>query len=165
MKYKLVYTNSYQSTIGRHTKKTWKFWKKGFPLEPRYARMCTFSTKKLRHWHMRFETLACTILFLYQDTIQDSRLIRIHFHATSLYWGVFNILKITTTTHNDIVCVSFNSKSAHSILPIFIYKQKEDSLSFPTVSGSGGCGLSLLNKICIGAKCRDRDFYGVLIWF
>jgi hypothetical protein len=25
------------------------FEKKGFPLEPRYAGMCTFSTKKLRH--------------------------------------------------------------------------------------------------------------------
>jgi hypothetical protein len=30
---------------------------------------------------MQFETLARTILFLYQDTIQDSRLIRIHFRA------------------------------------------------------------------------------------
>jgi hypothetical protein len=33
---------------------------------------------------MQFETLACTILFLYQnhlDTIRDSRLIQIHFHA------------------------------------------------------------------------------------
>jgi hypothetical protein len=70
----------------------------------------------------------------------------------SLYWGVFNILNIMTTTHNDIVCISFNSKSAHSNPPIHIYMQKEDSLSYPTVLRSGGCGLSLLNKICIGAK-------------
>ncbi len=70
----------------------------------------------------------------------------------SLYQGVFNILKIMTTTHNDIVCISFNSKSAHSKPPIFIYMQKEDSLRFPTVLGSGGRGLSLLNEICIGAK-------------
>ncbi len=35
---------------------------------------------------------------------------------------------------------------------IYIYMQKEDSLSFPTVLGSGGCRLSLLNKICVGAK-------------
>ncbi len=32
---------------------------------------------------MQFETPARTISFLYQDTIQDSRLIRIHFHAKS----------------------------------------------------------------------------------
>jgi hypothetical protein len=70
----------------------------------------------------------------------------------SLYRGVFNILKITTTTHIDIVCISFNSKSAHSKPPIFIYMQKEDSLSFPTVLGSGGRGLSLLNEICVSAK-------------
>jgi hypothetical protein len=70
----------------------------------------------------------------------------------SLYRGVFNILKITTTTHNDIVCVSFNSKSAHSNPPIYIYMQKEDSFSFPTVLGSGGCGLSLLNEMCVGTK-------------
>ncbi len=59
-----------------------------------------------------------------------------------LYQGVFNILKIVTTTHNDIVCISFNSKSAHSNPPIFIYMQKEDSLSFPMVLGPRGCGLS-----------------------
>jgi hypothetical protein len=41
--------------------------KKGFPLEPMYAGICTCSTKKLRHWHMQFETPACTILFLYQN--------------------------------------------------------------------------------------------------
>jgi hypothetical protein len=29
--------------------KNFKFQKKGFPFEPRYAGMCTFSTKKLRH--------------------------------------------------------------------------------------------------------------------
>ncbi len=48
------------------------------PLEPRYAGMCMFSTKKLRHWCMQFETRACMVLFLYQihqDTIQDLRLI------------------------------------------------------------------------------------------
>ncbi len=72
--------------------------------------------------------------------------------AISLYWGVFNILKITATTHNDIVCIRFNSKSAQSNPPIYKYMQKEDSPSFPTVLGSGGCGLSLLNKICVGAK-------------
>ncbi len=70
----------------------------------------------------------------------------------SLYQGVFNILKITTTTHTDIVCISFYSKSAHNNLTIFIYMQKEDSLSFPTVLGSGGHGLSLPTKICVGAK-------------
>ncbi len=74
------------------------------------------------------------------------------YKIVSLYQGVFNILKITTTTHNDIVCISFNSKSAHSNPPIYIYMQKEDSLSFSMVLGSGGLGLSLLNKICIGAK-------------
>jgi hypothetical protein len=73
-------------------------------------------------------------------------------HTISLYQGVFNILKITTTTHNDIVHISFNSKSAHSDPPIFIYMQKEDSLSFPTILRPGGCRLSLLNEICIGAK-------------
>jgi hypothetical protein len=70
----------------------------------------------------------------------------------SLYGGVFNILKITTSTHNDIVCISFNSKSAYSNPPILIYMQKEDSHSFLTVLGSGGCGLSLLNEICVGTK-------------
>ncbi len=29
--------------------KKWKFQKKSFPFEPRYAGMCTFNTKKLRH--------------------------------------------------------------------------------------------------------------------
>ncbi len=75
-----------------------------------------------------------------------------HNSTISLYWGVFNILKITTTIHNDIVCISFNSKSAHSNPPIYIYMQKEDSLSFSMVLGSGGCKLSLLNKKCVGAK-------------
>jgi hypothetical protein len=74
------------------------------------------------------------------------------YKIVSLYRGVFNILKITTTTHNVIVCISFNSKSAHCNSPIYIYMQKEDSLSFPMVLGSGGPGLSLLNKKCIGAK-------------
>jgi hypothetical protein len=46
----------------------------------------------------------------------------------SLYWGVFNILNITTTTHNDIVCISFNSKSTHSNSPnIFIYAERGQS--------------------------------------
>ena len=70
----------------------------------------------------------------------------------SLYRGVFNLLKITTTTHNNIVCISFNSKSAHSNPPIFLYMQKEDSLSFPMVLGSGSCRESLLYKICVSAK-------------
>jgi hypothetical protein len=70
----------------------------------------------------------------------------------SLYRGVFNTLKITVTTHKDIVCISFNSKYAHSNPPIYIYMQKEDSLSFPMVLGSGGHGLSLLKEICVGAK-------------
>ncbi len=61
-------------------------------------------------------------------------------------------MKITTTTHNDIVCISFNSKTAHYNPPIFLNMQKEDSLSFPMVLGSGGRGQSLLNKICFGAK-------------
>ncbi len=38
-----------------------------------------------------------------------------------------------------------------SILPL-TYMQKEDSLSFPMVLGSRGGGLSLVNKICVGAK-------------
>ncbi len=71
--------------IGRHTKKTSKFQKKGFALEPRYVGMFTFSTKILRHWRMQFETPACTILFFYQDTLRDLRLIQIHFHAISPY--------------------------------------------------------------------------------
>jgi hypothetical protein len=33
---------------------------------------------------MQFETLAHTISFLYQDTIQELRLIRIHVHAISI---------------------------------------------------------------------------------
>ncbi len=32
--------------------KNLKFQKKGSPLEPRYAGMCAFSTKKLRHWQI-----------------------------------------------------------------------------------------------------------------
>jgi hypothetical protein len=39
----------------------------------------------------------------------------------SLYRGVFNTLKIMTTTHNDIVCICFNSKSAHCNPPILLY--------------------------------------------
>ncbi len=62
-------------------------------------------------------------------------------------------------------CISFNSKSAHGNRPIFMYMQKEDSLSFPTLLGSGGCGLSLLNEICANAKCLKWWFYGVLMWF
>ena len=69
-----------------------------------------------------------------------------------LFIREFSILKITTTTHNDIVCISFNSKSARSNPPIFLYMQKEDSLSFTTVFGSGGHGQSLLTKICVSAK-------------
>jgi hypothetical protein len=57
-----------------------------------YAGMCMFSSKRLRHWCMRFETPAHVISFLYQDTIQDSWLIRIHFHAISLYRGVWGWL-------------------------------------------------------------------------
>ncbi len=53
----------------------------------------------------------------------------------------FQYIEVTTTTHNDIVCISFNSKSAHSNPSIFTYIQKEDSLSIPTVLGSGGHGL------------------------
>jgi hypothetical protein len=44
--------------------------------------------------------------------------------SISLYWGVFTIVKITTTTHNDIVCISFNLKSARSNPPIFLCMQK-----------------------------------------
>ncbi len=40
--------------------------KKGFPLELRYAGMCTFSTKRFETRAIQFETQACTILFLYQ---------------------------------------------------------------------------------------------------
>jgi hypothetical protein len=45
----------------------------------------------------------------------------------SLYRGVFNLLKITTTTKNDIVCISFDSKSAHSNPPIYIYAERGQS--------------------------------------
>ncbi len=86
----------------------------------------------------------------YNSDLRSSR--RADQGLVSLYQGVFNILKIMTTTHNDIVCISSNSKSAHSNPPIYIHMQKEDSLSFPTVLGSGGRVLSLLNKICIGTK-------------
>jgi hypothetical protein len=38
------------------------------------------------------------------------------------------ILKITTTTQNDIVCISFNSKSAHSNPPnIYVYAERGQS--------------------------------------
>jgi hypothetical protein len=50
----------------------------------------------------------------------------LHF-GVSLYWGVFNILKITTTTHNGIVCISFYSKSANSNPPIYIYAKRGQS--------------------------------------
>ncbi len=63
MQYKFLYTNSYWSLIGRHSKKNFKVSKKGFPLEPRYAGMCMFSIEKLRHWRMQFETPAHTISF------------------------------------------------------------------------------------------------------
>ncbi len=43
-----------------------------------------------------------------------------YFRDVSLYRGVFSIVKITTTTHDDIVCISFNSKSAHSNPPIIL---------------------------------------------
>jgi hypothetical protein len=59
-------------------KETWVFQKEGFPLEPRYAGMCKFSTKNFETRAVQFETRACMISFLYQnhqDTIQDSRLI------------------------------------------------------------------------------------------
>jgi hypothetical protein len=97
-----------------------------------------------------------TIFFIFCTESKRKYVCRVH-HQLSQYlfigeFGVFNILKITTTTHNDIVCISFNSKSAHSAPPIYINMQKEDSLSFLMVVGSGGRGLSLLNKICIGAK-------------
>jgi hypothetical protein len=84
--------------------------KKFFPLEPRYVGMCFFSTKTMRHWRMQFDTPARTISCLYQDTIQDLRLIWIHLHAIAnpIYQGVFgwNIASIhvqetcKSTTHN-----------------------------------------------------------------
>ena len=49
------------------------------------------------------------------------------YKIVSLYRGVFNILKITTTTHNDIVCISFNSKSAHSDPNISLYAERGQS--------------------------------------
>jgi hypothetical protein len=64
--------------------KNLEFQKKDFPLEPRYAGMCMFSTKTFETRAIQFESRACSFLFLYQnhqDTIQDLRLIRIHFHA------------------------------------------------------------------------------------
>ncbi len=85
--------------------------------------------------------------------------------TTYLFIGEFSILKTMTTTHNDIVCISFNSKSAHSKPPIYIYMQKVDSLSFPMLLGSGGCGLSLLNKICDGAKWLRLWFLWSFMWF
>ncbi len=84
--------------------------------------------------------------------------VKISLGLVSLYWGVFNILRITTTTHNDIVCISFNSKSAHINPQILIYMQKEDSLSFLTVLVLGGRGLSLLNELCVGAKWSRSCF-------
>ena len=38
--------NLYYSTISRHNNKNIEYPKKCFPLEPRYAGMCTFITKK-----------------------------------------------------------------------------------------------------------------------
>jgi hypothetical protein len=64
--------------IGRHNKKSLGFPKKGFPLEPRYVGMCTFSTKTFETRAVGFETWACTVSFLYQnhqDTIQELRLV------------------------------------------------------------------------------------------
>ncbi len=80
-------------------KKLRSFEKRTSTLSPRYVGMCTFSTKTLRHWRMRFETPAHTISFLYHDTIQDSRLIRIHFHAIAnpLVWIRTNLRSADTT--------------------------------------------------------------------
>jgi hypothetical protein len=47
--------------IGRHKKKTYESLKKGFPLEPRYTEMCTFSTKTFETQAIQFETWARTI--------------------------------------------------------------------------------------------------------
>ncbi len=93
-------------------------------------------------------------------TRYSCNILPIYVQELSLYWKVFNILKIMTTTHNDIVCISFNSKSAHSNPPIYIYMQKEDSLSFPTVLGSGGV---FLMKYVLAKNGCDCDFYGVLM--
>ncbi len=49
------------------TKKNFEFQKKCLPIEPRYAGMCMFSTKKLRHWCMQLKASACMVLFLYQN--------------------------------------------------------------------------------------------------
>jgi hypothetical protein len=65
----------------------------------------------------------------------------------SLYRGIFTIVKITITTHNAIVCISFDSKSAHSSPPIFLHVQKEDSLSFQTVLDAWGPRQHLLNSL------------------
>jgi hypothetical protein len=82
--------------------------------------MGMFNTTPICKWAL-FGTLS-NYPFINGHFIYDARL--------SLYRGVFNILKITTTTHNNLVCISFNSKSAHSNPPIYIYMQKADSLSF-----------------------------------
>jgi hypothetical protein len=110
IQYKLLYTNSYWSTIGRHGKKTLKFWKKGVPLKPRYAGMCTFSPKKLRHWCMQFKTPTRTISFLYQYTVWDLRLIRIHFHAISQPHSIYSRKKrlfLGKRQQAQQICLSF----------------------------------------------------------
>ncbi len=63
IQYKLLYTNLYWSTIGRHSKKTLKFRKKSFLLETRYMGMCTFSTKKLRLTHAIWDTGSYDFIF------------------------------------------------------------------------------------------------------
>ncbi len=76
---------------------------KASPLSPGTRECVCLVPKYLRHWRMQFETWAHTISLLYQnhqDTIRDPRLIRIHFHAISLYRWILNILSIRTTEHN-----------------------------------------------------------------
>jgi hypothetical protein len=58
---------------------------------------------------MQFETPACTISFLYQDTIQDSRLIRIHFHAIQPTPILECILGLCSK-QGDITCTFLHAK-------------------------------------------------------
>ncbi len=70
-------------------------------------------------------------------------------------------MKITTTTHNDIICMSFNEKDAHSDPPIYVYMQKEDILSFPRYRGLGVCDSVIISENAFtqrGQCCVSFEF-------
>jgi hypothetical protein len=66
-------------------KKSYEFQKKGFPVEPRYAGICTFSTKIIETlMHAIWDTGLYDFVFVPEPSghpVRDLRLIRIHFHA------------------------------------------------------------------------------------